>query len=143
MGCTHSTNPYFDLYTEYKPLGKEDDTELNGIGGFIKTKGIGTILLELEDETGQIHNLTFKQIYYFPITPKLLVGPHKWSQDRGEYEFRREETYLEVMVKHSILVWDNRKSKRTIPHAPVCALPGTAINRGKEDLTKFYLSRDV
>ena len=25
-GYNHSINPYFDLYTEYKPLGKEDGT---------------------------------------------------------------------------------------------------------------------
>ena len=39
-GYTHSTNPYFELYTQCKPLEKGDDTEVNGIGGLIKPKGI-------------------------------------------------------------------------------------------------------
>ena len=28
---THSINPYFELYMQYKPLHKGDDTEVNGI----------------------------------------------------------------------------------------------------------------
>ena len=46
-GCTHFVNPYFELYIYYKPLEKGDDTEVNGIGGTIKTKGIGTVVLGL------------------------------------------------------------------------------------------------
>ena len=29
--CTHSINPYFQLYTEYKPLDWSDNAEVNGI----------------------------------------------------------------------------------------------------------------
>ena len=32
-GCTHYINPYFDLYIDYKPLEKGNNTEVNGIGG--------------------------------------------------------------------------------------------------------------
>ena len=39
--------PYFDIYTEYKPLLKGDDTEANDIGRVIKTKGIATVILDL------------------------------------------------------------------------------------------------
>ena len=46
-GCTHSFNTYFELYTEYKPLEKGDDIEVNGIGDIIKTKVVGTIFLDL------------------------------------------------------------------------------------------------
>ena len=74
-GCTRSINPSFWLYTENKPLVKEDDTEVNGIGGIIKPKGIFTVVLDLEDNTGQIHNLTFKQVCYFPGEPKILISP--------------------------------------------------------------------
>ena len=62
-GCTHSINPYFGFYTEYKLLVKQDDTEVNGIGGIINPNGICTLVLDLEDDTVKIHNLTFKQIY--------------------------------------------------------------------------------
>ena len=44
-GCTHYINPYFELYIEYKPLEKGDDTEVNVIGGLIKPKGVGTVVL--------------------------------------------------------------------------------------------------
>ena len=72
--CTHYINPYFDLYIEWKILGKEDDTEVNGIGGLIKPKGIGTFILDLEYETIQIHNLNFKQVYYFPGLTNILIS---------------------------------------------------------------------
>ena len=61
--CTQSINTYFYIYTEYRLLGKEDYTEFNDIGGIIKPKGIGAILLDLEDTTVQNHNLNLKQLY--------------------------------------------------------------------------------
>ena len=54
---TYSVNPYFDLYTQYNPLEKGDDTEVNGIGGLMKTKGIGTAVLDMEDDRGKINIL--------------------------------------------------------------------------------------
>ena len=42
------------------------------------------------------------------------------------------------MGKHSILVWNNGKSQRTILHATGYNLPETSINNGQESLTKFY-----
>ena len=46
-GWTRSINPYFDFYTQYKPLDKCVDTEVNGIGFLIKPKGIITVALDL------------------------------------------------------------------------------------------------
>ena len=56
-GCTHYINPYFEIYTQYKPLEKGYDAEVNGIGGLINTTGIGTFTLDLEYDTGKIHNI--------------------------------------------------------------------------------------
>ena len=85
-GCTHYVNSYFELYTEYKPLDMGGYTEVNGIGGIIKPQGIGTVVLDLEDDTGKFYNLNFENFYYFPGAPKLLIVPHRWDQDRGEAE---------------------------------------------------------
>ena len=82
-GCTHYINPYSELYKEYKPLEKGDDTEVNIIGGIINNEGVVIAALDLKEDTGKIHNLAFKQVYYFPLTSKLLSSPHKWAQDRG------------------------------------------------------------
>ena len=46
--------------TQYKPLEKVHDTEVNGIGGIIKPKGIGTVILDLEDDTGKLQSLVFE-----------------------------------------------------------------------------------
>ena len=61
-GCTHPINLYFELYTEYKPLEKGDDTVVNGIGGIIKPKEIGTTILDLEGDKGKLHSITFEQV---------------------------------------------------------------------------------
>ena len=58
--CTHSINPYFKLYTQYKTPEKGYDTDVNDIEGLIKPKGICTVVLELEDDTGKIHSITFE-----------------------------------------------------------------------------------
>ena len=72
-------------------------------------KGIGTIILDLEYDIVKIHNLTFKQVYYLPGAPNLLISPQKWAQDRVEGKVGREGNYLKVMGKQSILVWNNGK----------------------------------
>ena len=58
-GCTLYIKPCFELYKEYKPLEKGYNIEVNGIGGIIKSKGIGTVVLGLEEKKGKLHNLTF------------------------------------------------------------------------------------
>ena len=70
-----------------------------------QAKGLGTIYLDLEDDTGELHHLTFHNLYYFPISNKLLIIPQNWFWDRREYEIGHEGTYLKVMGKHFVLVW--------------------------------------
>ena len=65
--------------------------------------------MDLEDNIGKLQKLNLEQFYYFPVAPNLLVSHQKWARKRGEYEFRREGTYLKVMGKRSILVWNNGK----------------------------------
>ena len=100
----NSINPYFEINTHCKPLGKEDCIEINGIRGIINTKGIVTFALILEDYIGKLQHIIFKNVYYFPGAPNIFISPQEWAQDRGEYEFGREGTYLKVMGKRSVLV---------------------------------------
>ena len=137
-GCTHSINPYFELYTELKNLEKVNDIELNYIGGIINPKGICTAVLDLKYDTGKLNYLTFEKIYELSGAPNLLISPQKWTWGRGKDEVGREGTNLNVMGKRSILICNNRKSQRTIIHAHGCALPEISINQGQEGLTKFY-----
>ena len=62
-GYNYFINPYFDIFTQYKPLEKGENVEVNDIGGVVKTKGINTVALNLEDDTGKLHSLIFEQIY--------------------------------------------------------------------------------
>ena len=82
---------------------------MNGIIGFIKTKGLGKISLDMEDDAGELHHLNFHNIYYLPSAPKLLIIPQTWVRYRGKDEIRHEETYLNVMGKLSVLVLYNLK----------------------------------
>ena len=94
-----------------------------GGGGVIKPKEIGTVILDLENTTVKLHNLTFEQVYYLPGSPKILFILQKCSWDSGECEVIREGTYLKVMGKRAFLVCDNDKSPRSILHVSGCALP--------------------
>ena len=106
------------------------DAEVNSIGGIIKPQGICPIVLDLEGDMGKIHNLNFKNVYYFSGAPKIVITPQKWSLYRGEVDIGRQGTYIKVMGKWSILVWNNGKLKRTIVSSTGCALPETFINQG-------------
>ena len=76
-GCTHSVNPYFELYIQYKSLEKWKDIEVNGSRGIINPKEIGNMFLDLEDNTGEVCYIYFEQFYYFPEAQKILVSPQK------------------------------------------------------------------
>ena len=69
------------------------------------------------------HPISLSFLINRPVTERREVG--------------QEGTNLTVIVKHSILVWNNGASQRTILHDPVCALPEISINQGQEDLTKL------
>ena len=56
----------------------------------------------------------------------------------GGSEIVNEGTYLKLMGKRSVLVWENGKYQSTILHAPGCDLPETSINQGQYLLTKFH-----
>ena len=114
-------------------------TQVNGIGGLTKPQVIGHIVLELEYKTGKIHKLTFENVYYFPEAPKLLVGPQTWARDRDEVNFGLEGTYLKVMGKNYVLVWNNRTYHRNILHDPGCALLYMSINQYQEVLSKLCI----
>ena len=127
-GCTKFIIPYCKLNTKYKHIYPGDTTQVNGIGGLIKTQGIGTIILDLKDDTYKIRPINLEH-FYFPRASKLLIRTNKWTCDRGEAKFGKKGTHLQVMGKYSILVWKNRTSFCTILHAPRCALPETSINQ--------------
>ena len=110
---------------------------MNSIRRIIKPKGLGKISLDLKYDTGDIHHLTFHNIY-FPITPKLLITPQTWDRDKGEYEIGHEGNCLEVIGKCSIFVWDNGNYQRTILHDPEYALTETSINQGQDGLKRFH-----
>ena len=63
-----------------------DGTEVNGIGGLIKPKGISIVVLDLKYGTGKIQSLNFEQVCYFPGAPKFLFRPQKWARYRQEDE---------------------------------------------------------
>ena len=50
----HSLNqPYFEIYTQYKPLETGYNTEVNVIRGIIKPKGVGPFIMGLQYDTGK------------------------------------------------------------------------------------------
>ena len=69
----------------------------------------------------------------------LLVSPQKWARGRGEDEFGREGTYLKVIGKNSVLVWNNGKTQSTTLHTTRLFLPEMSINQGHWGITKFYI----
>ena len=79
LGYNHSINPYFELYTEYKLIEKGGDTQFNGIGDIIKSKGVGIVVLEQEDNTDKLHNLNFQESTTSLVRPRsssaLKTGP--------------------------------------------------------------------
>ena len=63
-----------------------------------------------------------ENVYYFPGAPNLITNPHQWDHGREEIDVGQEGTYLKVMGKRSILVWNNRAYQQNILHVHGCTL---------------------
>ena len=136
-GITNSIEHYFDHYIENRPLEPYETPQLNRIGRVVKPQEIGKISTELKDNNIKIQNLKFENIYYFPWSPDTLIRTQKWAHDIGEETFGLEETHLNMMVKYSVLLWNNGKYWSNNLHNPSRVLSEKYINQVQEGLTKF------
>ena len=70
----------------------------------------------------------------------ILNYQHSYnSNGNSQSEVGREGTYLKVVDKRYILVWNNKKYQSTILHNPGFTLPETSINQVQEGITKLYI----
>ena len=65
-------------------MEEEEKKTVNGIRGLVNTRVLGTIFLNLEDDSGELHHLTFNNFFYSPSKSKLLISPQTWARDRGD-----------------------------------------------------------
>ena len=70
-------------------MDSKDITKVNGIWGKTKPKGIGTIMLELKENNGNIHKLKLENFCYLPEAPNILVNTHKWATTEDKTESTR------------------------------------------------------
>ena len=75
------------LHTVETPI-KGYNTEVNGIRGIIKSKGAGTVVLDLEDDIGKLWNIIIKMSTTYlelPISSSSLKNGHG-SEEKTKFE---------------------------------------------------------
>ena len=96
--CLHQ-----DLLLQIQIFKDEEVKLVTGIWGQVSPLGIVSIKLNIKDDEGNTHQETFREVYYLPQSPKVLIIPQKWSTQRMDDVIGKEVTRLTIIGRQSII----------------------------------------
>ena len=96
---------------------------IKGIDGQLEIKGIGTIKWKITDDEGMAHTLTIPNIFYVPKLDTCILSPQHWAEEAGDDFPLQNGTQSITQARNEILIWNQRRYKRTIPHDPATNTP--------------------
>ena len=107
-----------DKFLDLRPLAK---TYLAGVGGKVPIEGIGTLLWQIEDDSGIKHKITIKDAYYCSQAPLRLLCPQQWASQREKELGPEHNTSFTTKAHYSRLSWS--EFALTVPHDDKTNLP--------------------
>jgi hypothetical protein len=100
-----------------------DNTEVEGIKGGLDIKGTGTFKFHIEDDKGEVHLIKIPNSKYVPDLKVCLLLPHHWAQEAKDHYPFSKGTRMEKDDEALMLIWKQRKHRRTIPYHPLTNTP--------------------
>jgi len=83
---------------------------IKGFNGATATTKVGTVQWRLQDDTGQVHTITFPETYYSESVEKRLLSPQHWAQVAKQGKGTKCTTYHDCID----LSWGKGQYKKTI-----------------------------
>eukprot|EP00957_Ditylum_brightwellii_P150194 11436969-Ditylum_brightwellii.AAC.1 len=80
--CTNQVCCHKMLFKEMREA--PDGVGILGIGRVRKSEGIGTVVFQLADSMGDVHEVELENILYISDAPKNLISIIQWSEERKD-----------------------------------------------------------
>ncbi len=88
---------------------------VKGMGGDkVAVAAVGTIRWTFDDDDGLSHTFLIPGSLYIPESPARLFSPQHWAQERKDHVPERNGTWQATFADHVMLVWGQRRFKKTI-----------------------------
>ncbi len=104
-----------------------NDTEVEGIKGGLDIKGSGTFKFHIEDNEGGVHLIKIPNSKYVPDLRVCLLSPHHWAQEAKDHYPVPKGTKMDTNDEALMLMWNQRRLRRTIPYHPLTNTPSFRI----------------
>jgi hypothetical protein len=94
---------------------KKEGPKVEGIQGGLVIKGTGSFNFHIEDDEGAVHHIKIPNSKYIPSLKICLLLPRQYPFPRG--------TRIEDNDEALLLIWNQGRHKRIIPHSPMTNTP--------------------
>ena len=121
---------------------------IKGFGGS-KTTGVkmGTIVWKWEDNEGKISKFTIPNSYYVPQGKVRLLSPQHWAKVQQTNNKKSDNKYhgtiSQTTAEDVTLMWNNRKSKLTVPLSRDSNVATFHLAPGYNSYTEFCMNAEL
>lgn len=98
------------------PITPLSNQHIRGVNGLLQVKGKGIVEWTIEDDKGRKHAIRLEALYV-PDLAICLLSPQCWCQQANDHFPIREGTIGMDTSSAYILMWGQRRYKRTIPYS--------------------------
>jgi hypothetical protein len=102
---------------------KKNGPKEEGIQGGLVIKGKGTFNFHIEDNEGAVYHIRIANSKNVPSLEICLQFPQHWVQEAQDKYPLPRETRIEDNDEALLLIWNQGRHKRTIPHSPLTNTP--------------------
>ncbi len=82
---------------------------VGGISKGLAIKGKGTLVLDVNDDTGKPHRIKIPNSLYLPELRMCLLSPQHWAQEAGDNYPLLNSTRMENTAHNCVPVWGQGK----------------------------------
>jgi hypothetical protein len=94
---------------QFENIKTHDDTEVEGIKGWLGIKGTGTFKFHIKDNRGGVHLIKIPNSKYVPDLKVCLLLPHHWAQEAKDHYPVPKGTNMDTNDEALTLIWNQQK----------------------------------
>jgi hypothetical protein len=129
--CSNSISNDLADFVDMRPY--QGHTEIEGIGGSITIKGVGTVVWNVTDDEGETHAIRVSDVWYSEDASLRLLCPQQLAVQQAD---KFQQTGIFTGANGSIF-WFNG-TKMTIPHSPSSNIPIIRASAHQYDYEKWH-----
>jgi hypothetical protein len=88
---------------------------VGGIEGGLEIQGQGTLVLDVNDDSGRPHRIKIPNSLHLPDLKMCLLSPQRWAQEAGDNYPLPNGTRMESSANNCTLIWGQGAFCKTIP----------------------------